>query len=45
MPGKKYSAKQKKIARVTGNPNKLESADFRKLRMSKKKNGKKKKYS
>ena len=45
MPGKKLSAKQKKIARVAGNPNKLEAADFRKLRMSKKKNGKKKKYS
>ena len=45
MPGKKYSVKQKKIARVAGNPNKLEAADFRKLRMSKKKNGKKKKYS
>ena len=37
MPGKKYSAKQKKIARVAGNPNKLEAADFKKLRMSKKK--------
>ena len=45
MPGKKYSAKEKKIARVAGNPNKLEAADFKKLRMSKKKNGKKKKYS
>ena len=45
MTGKKYSAKQKKIDRVAGNPNKLEAADFRKLRMSKKKNGKKKKYS
>ena len=45
MPGKKYSAKQKKIARVAGNPNKLEAADFKKLRAGKKKNGKKKKYS
>jgi len=45
MPGKKYSAKQMKIARIAGNPNKLEAADFRKLRMKKKKNGKKKKYS
>ena len=42
MPGKKYSAKQMKIARIAGNPNKLEAADFRKLRMKKKKNGKKK---
>ena len=42
MPGKKYSAKQTKIARIAGNPNKLEAADFRKLRMKKKKNGKKK---
>ena len=41
MPGKKYSAKQMKIARIAGNPNKLEAADFRKLRMKKKKNGKK----
>ena len=42
MPGKKYSAKQMKIARIAGNLNKLEAADFRKLRMKKKKNGKKK---
>ena len=42
MPGRKYSAKQMKIARVAGNPNKLEAADSRKLRMKKKKNGKKK---
>ena len=45
MPGKKLTKKQMKIARVAGNPNKLEAADFKKLRMSKKKNGKKKKYS
>ena len=45
MPGKKYSKRQMKIARVAGNPNKIEAADFKKLRMSKKKNGKKKKYS
>ena len=42
MPGKKLTKKQMKIARVAGNPNKLEAADFRKLRMKKKKNGKKK---
>ena len=45
MPGKKYSAKQKKIARVAKPRDKITGADFRKLRMSKKKNGKKKKYS
>jgi hypothetical protein len=37
MPGKKYSKKQMKIARVAGNPNKIDAADFRKLKMSKKK--------
>ena len=40
MPGKgkkKYSKKQMKIARVAGNPNKIDAADFRKLKMNKKK--------
>ena len=45
MPGKKLTKKQMKIARVAGNTNKIDAADFRKLKMSKKKNGKKKKYS
>ena len=45
MPGKKLTRKQMKIARVAGNPNKIEAVDFRKLKMNKKKNGKKKKYS
>ena len=45
MPGKKLTRKQMKIARVAGNPNKIEAADFRKLKMNKKKNGKNKKYS
>ena len=40
MPGKKLTKKQMKIARVAGNPNKIDAADFRKLK--KKKNGKKK---
>ncbi len=42
MPGKKYSAKQMKIARVAEPRNRITGADFRKLRMGKKKNGKKK---
>ena len=40
MPGKgkkKYSKKQMKIARIAGNPNKIDAADFKKLKMSKKK--------
>ena len=45
MPGKKLTRKQMKIARVAEPRNKITGADFRKLRMSKKKNGKKKKYS
>jgi len=40
-----YTKKQMKIARVAKPRDKITSADFRKLRMSKKKNGKKKKYS
>jgi hypothetical protein len=42
MPHSKYSAKQKKIARVAGNPNKIEAADFAKLKGKKKKFTKKK---
>ena len=42
MPGKMYSAKQMKIARVAGNPNKIEAADFAKLKGKKKKFTKKK---
>ena len=45
MPGKKLSKKQMKIARVAEPRNKVTGADFRKLKASKKKNGKKKKYS
>ena len=45
MPGKKLTRKQMKIARVAEPRNKITGADFRKLKMSKKKNGKKKKYS
>tara|TARA_A100001201_G_scaffold68099_1_gene63095 strand:- start:360 stop:497 length:138 start_codon:yes stop_codon:yes gene_type:complete len=45
MPGKKLSKKQMKIARVAEPRNKITGADFRKLKASKKKNGKKKKYS
>ena len=37
MPGKKLTKKQMKIARVAGNPNKIDAADFRKLKMNKKK--------
>tara|TARA_B100001939_G_C16578722_1_gene461809 strand:- start:384 stop:512 length:129 start_codon:yes stop_codon:yes gene_type:complete len=40
-----YTKKQMKIARVAKPRDKITGADFRKLRMSKKKNGKKKKYS
>jgi hypothetical protein len=36
MPGTKYSAKQMKIARVAGDPNKIEAADFAKLKKKKK---------
>jgi len=42
MPGKKLTKKQMKIARVAGNPNRIEAVDFRKLKMRKKKNGKRK---
>tara|TARA_R100000388_G_scaffold1278_1_gene1926 strand:+ start:566 stop:703 length:138 start_codon:yes stop_codon:yes gene_type:complete len=45
MPGKKLTRKQMKIARVAEPRNKITGADFRKLKMNKKKNGKKKKYS
>jgi hypothetical protein len=45
MPGKKYTAKQMKIARVAEPRNRITGADFRKLKANKKKNGKKKKYS
>ena len=45
MPGKKLTSEQMKIARVAEPRNKITGADFKKLRMSKKKNGKKKKYS
>jgi hypothetical protein len=37
MPFKKYSPKQKKLARVAKPRNKITGADFKKLRMSKKK--------
>ena len=37
MPGKKLTKKQMKIARIAGNPNKIDAADFKKLKMSKKK--------
>ena len=40
MPFKKYSAKQKKLARVAPPRNKITGADFKKLK--RKKNGKKK---
>ena len=36
MPGKMYSPKQMKIARVAGDPNKIEAADFAKLKKKKK---------
>ena len=42
MPFKKYSPKQKKLARVAAPRNKITGADFKKLRN---KNGKKKKVS
>ena len=41
MPGKKLTKKQMKIARVAGDPNSIDAADFRKLKMSKKKKKKK----
>ena len=37
MPFSKYSPKQKKIARVAAPRNAITGADFKKLRMSKKK--------
>tara|TARA_Y100001938_G_C7977104_1_gene372336 strand:- start:560 stop:700 length:141 start_codon:yes stop_codon:yes gene_type:complete len=37
MPGKKYSAKQKKIAAVAPPRKKITAADFKKLRAKKKK--------
>jgi hypothetical protein len=37
MPRKKLTKKQMKIARIAGNPNKIDAADFKKLKMSKKK--------
>ena len=36
------TAKQRKIASLGGNKNKIDAADFKKLRKGKKKNGKKK---
>ena len=42
MPGKKLTKKQMKIARVAGDPNRIDAADFRKLKMNKKKKNKKK---
>ena len=45
MPGKKYSKKQMKIARVAEPRDRITGADSKKLRAGKKKNGKKKKYS
>ena len=36
MPGKKYSKKQKKIARVAPPRNKITGADFKKLKKRKK---------
>ena len=45
MAKKKLTPKQMQIARVAPPRNKITGADFKKLRMSKKKNGKKKKYS
>jgi hypothetical protein len=37
MPFKKYSPKQKKLARVAKPRNKITGADFKKLKMSKRK--------
>ena len=37
MPSKNYSPKQKKLARVAPPRNKITAADFKKLKMSKKK--------
>ena len=34
MPGKKYSSGQKKIAGMGGNENKIDKAEFKKLRNS-----------
>ena len=36
MPGKMYSTKQMKIAKVAGDPSKIEAADFAKLKKKKK---------
>ena len=36
MPGKMYSPKQMKIAKAAGDPNKIEAADFAKLKKKKK---------
>jgi|TARA_B100000424_G_C22912394_1_gene485426 hypothetical protein len=36
MPGKKYSSKQMKIAKVAGDPNKIEAVDFAKLKKKRK---------
>jgi len=43
MPFSKYSPKQKKLARVAKPRNKITSADFAKLRKSKKTSSKKRK--
>ena len=37
MPGKRLTKKQMKIARIAGNRNKIDAADFRRLRNAKKK--------
>jgi hypothetical protein len=37
MPYSKYSNKQKKLAAVAGNPKKIEAADFKKIKKTKKK--------
>tara|TARA_R100001510_G_C7596496_1_gene164423 strand:- start:671 stop:805 length:135 start_codon:yes stop_codon:yes gene_type:complete len=36
MPGTKYSAKQMKIAKMAGDPSKIDAADFAKLKKKKK---------
>ncbi|QDP67717.1 MAG: hypothetical protein Unbinned15contig1001_27 [Prokaryotic dsDNA virus sp.] len=43
MPGKMYSPKQMKIAKASGNPNKIEASDFTALKGKKKRKFTKKK--
>ena len=43
MPGTKYSPKQMKIAKMAGDPNKIDAADFAKLKSKKKRKFTKKK--